>query len=92
MSDMTRGWEKVQRFADLQVGDQARLVRPETNLRERYPDDPDDMNLIPRAEFEGTVQKVNPRGQLWLEGYPCSFLEDAVHGDWFYEVYREAGA
>lgn len=79
-------WERVPNFRDLAVGQPAKLIRRETNIGPDFEGEPD--VIVPYAEYEGIVEELNWRGQVWLGGHERSFLEDGVFGDWFYEVYK----
>lgn len=87
-------WKRVERFRDVEVGQYVRLVRPMTDLAVFYKFQPGDSwneedgeQIIPRAAYEGLVERVNPRGELHLSGHRSSFLEDSTFGEWFFEVY-----
>ena len=94
MSDVI--WEQVEQFKNLEMGKLARLVRPHTDLHDKYGPDYDEEQdgpaIIPRAEYVGVVTELNPRGEVRLQGHYSSFLADATFGEWFWEIYKEAAS
>lgn len=97
--DHTKGWVKLERFAEAKVGDFVRLIRPAWDSRIRYPEESLEDGSATVWEFPvawaGTVTYVNPRGELILnvdeENPSLHFLSDGNFGDWFWTLYALRG-